>query len=165
MHATLTLRDYTPADADAVNTVAKAAWQQFQPAFKIDWEGFIHYAANTAALADELDLIIAESEGKLIGVIGYVRPQRPREDVFPPEWAVIRMLSVHPEARGQGTGRALTQECIARAKRDGASTIGLHTGPLFGTALDMYLRMGFRFQRALPDRRGNPVNLYAMAIA
>jgi ribosomal protein S18 acetylase RimI-like enzyme len=165
MPTTLTLRDYASQDADAVNAVARAAWQQFQPAFKIDWDGFINYAVNTAALADELDLIVAESEGKLIGVIGYVRPQRAREAVFPPEWAVIRMLSVHPEARGQGAGRALTQECIARARRDGASIIGLHTGPLFGTALDMYLRMGFTFQRALPERRGNPVNLYAMKIA
>lgn len=161
----LILRDYTAADASAVNTVAKAAWQQFEADFKIDWQGFINYAANTAALAEELDLIVAEADGKLIGVIGYVRPQRPREEVFPLDWAVIRMLSVHPEARGQGAGRALTLECIARAKRDGAHTIGLHTGPMFKTALDMYLRMGFAFQRALPERRGNPVALFAMDIA
>lgn len=160
----LTLRDYTPADAVAVNAVAKAAWQQFEPGFKTDWEGFISYAANTAALADELDLIVAEVDGKMIGVIGYVRPQRPRENVFPMDWAVIRMLSVHPDARGQGAGRALTLECVNRAKRDGAGIIGLHTGPMFSTALEMYLRMGFTLQRALPDRRGNPVNLYAMEI-
>lgn len=161
----LILRDFTATDTDAVNRVAQAAWMQFQPGFKQDWEGFITYAANTAALADELDLIVAELDGDIAGVIGYVRPQRPREAVFPPEWAVIRMLSVHPDARGQGIGSALTRECIARAKHDGASIIGLHTGPMFSTALEMYLRMGFVYQRALPDRRGNPVNLYAMEIA
>ena len=160
----LTLRDFAASDADAVNRAAKAAWMQFQPELKEDWEGFIGYAANTAALAGELDLIVAELDGSIAGVIGYVRPHRPREAVFPPEWAVIRMLSVDPAARGKGIGRALTQECIRRAKHDGASTIGLHTGPMFHTALDMYLRMGFAFVRALPDRRGRPVNLYAMAL-
>lgn len=160
----LTLRDFGTADTDAVNRIAKSAWMQFQPEFKQDWDGFITYAANTAALAQELDLIVAELDGNIAGVIGYVRPQRPREEVFPPEWAVIRMLSVAPEARGHGIGRALTQECIARAKRDGASIIGLHTGPMFRTALELYLCMGFTYQRALPDRRGHPVGLYAMAI-
>jgi len=162
--STLTLRDFTVADTEAVNRVSQSAWMQFQPEFKQDWEGFITYAANTAALADELDLIVAELDGNVAGVIGYVRPQRPREVVFPTEWAVIRMLSVSPDARGHGIGRALTQECIARAKRDGAAVIGLHTGPLFRIALDMYLRMGFTLQHALPDRRGMPVNLYAMTI-
>ena len=53
------------------------------------------------------------------------------------------MLVVDPEFRGKGIGRALSKECIARAKRDGSPIIALHTSPIMTVALPMYLRMGF----------------------
>jgi ribosomal protein S18 acetylase RimI-like enzyme len=117
----------------------------------------------TAALARNAELIICEDDNKRIaGSVAYVAPHAPKADFFDPEWAGIRMLVVDPAARGQGIGRALTEECIRRARRDGASVIALHTSPKMEVALAMYLRMGFRLERALEDRFGVPYNLYVL---
>ena len=72
------------------------------------------------------------------------------------------MLVVDPAARGRGLGRRLTEECVARARRDGGGVIALHTSPAMAAALDLYLKMGFELKRPLPDRFGVPYGLYLM---
>ena len=60
------------------------------------------------------------------------------------------MLVVDPDARGQGIGRRLTEECIARARRDKAPLIALHTTSIMTVAQPMYLRMGFELIHEAP---------------
>lgn len=163
MNNKLTIRDFVTTDYEAVNRVASTAWNQYAMDFK-DWDGLARFVANTASLAADAELIIAERDGEVVGVVGYVGPGRPRESVFPPDWGIVRMLSVLPSERGQGIGRLLTQACIVRAQQDGATIIGLHTSPVLRSALDLYLRMGFQFQKAIPDRRGAPYAVYALTI-
>ena len=67
------------------------------------------------------------------------------------------MLVVDPAARGRGLGRLLTEECIRRARRDGAGAIALHTSPIMQVALAMYLRLGFVLLRDAPPVFGVPV--------
>jgi len=161
MEDMITLRAYQPGDAEAVNHLASAAFSEYATAVN-DWAGLAEHAANTAALADDAELLLAEQGGRLVGCVGYICPGRPREMAFPADWAVLRMLSVLPSARGQGVGRLLTQACINRAQGDGAAILGLHTSPIFRSAINLYLRMGFQLQKALPDRGGTPCVLYAL---
>lgn len=65
------------------------------------------------------------------------------DGAWPDGWASIRLLGVSPQARGLGIGRALMQECLRRARADGAVTMGLHTTKLMDVARAMYLRLGF----------------------
>ena len=120
------------------------------------WPHTAQLLGSLAALGTELELIVGEVDGQLAGAVGYVAPFAPREAVFPPEWALVRLLSVAPAARGHGLGRRLTEACIVRARRDRAAAIGLHTSPVMQVALPLYLRLGFVFERALPDRNGVP---------
>jgi ribosomal protein S18 acetylase RimI-like enzyme len=53
------------------------------------------------------------------------------------------LLAVHPNARGLGIGKALTEECLSRARELGATTMGLHTTAVMDVARAMYQRMGF----------------------
>jgi ribosomal protein S18 acetylase RimI-like enzyme len=159
----VSIRDFVDADCEAVNRVASTAWSQYATDFK-EWDGLAKFVANTAALAADAELIVAVRGGEVVGVVGYVGPGRPRESVFPPEWAIIRMLSVLPSERGLGIGRMLSEACIVRARRDGADMVGLHTSPVLRSALDLYLRMGFQFQRAIPDRRGVAYAVYALGL-
>jgi ribosomal protein S18 acetylase RimI-like enzyme len=80
--------------------------------------------------------------------------------MFQQDWAIIRMLSVHPNARGLGVGRLLCAACIARAVSDGATVIALHTSPIMEHALKLYRRLGFAFHRELPDVMAVPYRLY-----
>lgn len=143
--------------------VALAAWAQFQAVFD-RWDALAGRLAGIASLATELELIVALQDGDLVGVVGYAPPGAPREPIFPPEWAIVRLLSVAPAARGRGVGRRLTEECIARARRDGAAAVGLHTSPAMEVALPLYERLGFVLERAIPDRFGVPYAIYRLAL-
>lgn len=158
------IRDFQPGDSAAVNQTALRAWEEYRRLFS-DSAQIFELLGGTANLAAEAELIVAESGSSIVGVVLYVAPGRPREAVFPAEWSIIRMLSVMPQARGRGIGRKLTEECIRRARRDGAQVIGLHTSPpAMGVALGLYGRIGFAFDRNIPDRHGVPYAIYRLAL-
>lgn len=143
------LRDFLPTDADAVVRVALAAFAQFEQHYS-DWPLFTVHVAKIAELAKAGEIIVAENDGQIIGAVAYVGPKQPKAEFFDPAWPVIRMLVVDPRARGKGTGRQLTEECIRRAERDQSPVIALHTTPIMTVALPMYLRMGFTRVREAP---------------
>ena len=58
--------------------------------------------------------------------------------------AVLRMLAVAPTARRRGTGRALTRECIRRAREMGLRRLILSTAPSMTRAHALYEQLGFR---------------------
>jgi GNAT superfamily N-acetyltransferase len=158
------IRTFCPEDAASVNRVTLAAWDQYREVFS-DWPRTADFFAKAADLHKEIELLVAEDDEEMLGVVGYVRPRLKREDIFDPAWAIIRMLSVHPLARGRGVGRQLSQACIDRARRDGAQTIGLHTSPVMSIALPMYLRMGFVHFRDIPNRNGLPYAVYTLSLS
>ena len=157
------LREFRADDAAAVNRVALAAWDQYREVFS-DWARSEAIFANVASLADKAELLVAEKEGSIVGCVLYVSPGREREDIYESTWSIIRALSVHPGARGQGIGRRLSEACIERARRDGAKVIGLHTSPVMRVALPLYLRLGFVHYRDIPDRNGLPYAVYTLRL-
>jgi ribosomal protein S18 acetylase RimI-like enzyme len=161
MRNSLLVRDAVPADDAAINCVATAAWHQYAAAFT-GWDELAAFVAKASALASECELIVAQQATAVVGMVGYMAPHRPREPIFPDAWAVIRMLSVHLKVRRRGIGAALMRECVERGIRDGATIIGLHTSAVMDSAVRLYRRLGFEFQRAIPDRRGAPYAIYAL---
>jgi ribosomal protein S18 acetylase RimI-like enzyme len=158
------IRSFRPADADAVNLIAVAAYQQYQNVF-IDWRESAVFFAETARLAGEVDLLVAEGAGnEILGSVGYVAPGRSREDMFEPDWAVIRRISVTPLAQGRGIGRRLTEECIGRARQDGAPVIALQTSTVMKAALAMYFALGFAHHQNTADCHGVPHAVYTLRL-
>jgi len=68
--------------------------------------------------------------------------------------AGIRLLAVTPAARGRGVGKALTRDCIERARALGRSSVVLHTTRAMETAWRMYEQLGFRWSPDLDFRQG-----------
>lgn len=153
------LRDFNPADKHAVNDLALAAFKQFQEKYS-DWKSFSRHIGEMASLSNSGELIVAVDGERIVGAVVYVGPHLPKGEYFSVEWPILRMLVVDPTYRGQGVGRALTEECIARAQRDGASVIALHTSPIMEVALPMYQRMGFMFEREVPPIYGVRYSTY-----
>jgi GNAT superfamily N-acetyltransferase len=56
----------------------------------------------------------------------------------------FRLLAVDPAARGQGIGKLLTRECIAKAKAAKAGQVIIHSTAAMQTAWKMYEGLGFR---------------------
>lgn len=157
---TLRLRDYAPPDATAVDALAVAA---FEHAYT-DWPGF-RDKLSISSLSAHGEIIVAEQGTRLLGAVAYIGPHQPKSAIFQPEWPIMRMLVVAPEARGLGVGRALAQACLERARRDGAAVFALHTSELMSVALPMYLRMGFELVRAAPMIHGVPYGIYTKPLA
>jgi GNAT superfamily N-acetyltransferase len=111
-------------------------------------------------LASVGELIVAEVDGALVGAVAYFASERPKPDFFDANWPIVRMLVVDPAFRGRGVGRALMEECLNRARRDGSAVLGLHASPIMTTALSMYRNMGFRLQRDAPAIHGVPSAVY-----
>jgi GNAT superfamily N-acetyltransferase len=140
--AEVRLRDYESVDAENLNRIAVSAFHQFRDHYE-DWPAMLAGLSKTSALSANGEIIIAELEDKFAGAVAYFGPNSQKASFFNQRWPIIRMLVVDPAFRGKGIGRVLSNECIARAKRDGSPLIALHTSPIMSIALPMYLKMGF----------------------
>lgn len=148
--AALTIRDTRAEEVDEVIGVLHLAYQEhipspLQEAHAQAWSGYWQDIGDVRARLPCTELIVAELAGWIVGTITfYPDGTRAEGDGWPAGWAGIRLLGVLPEARGQGIGRALTEECLHRARQHGTSLIGLHTNQWMRVAQGMYQRMGFQ---------------------
>lgn len=154
------LRTYQPSDAPAVNALVQRAFVSLEPHIP-DWTGFAKGLGALVDLADRSQIILAEDAGELVGVVGYVGPGQSKKAFFKPEWPIVRMLSVAPEARGHGIGRLLVLDCIQRARADHAPLLALHTSHVMRDALELYASLGFEWVQELPPMYGMSYGLYA----
>src|SRR5690606_22036723 len=99
------------------------------------------------ALDDEpVERIVAERDG---GLVGSVLLFPPALDAYGGAveaeiaWPEVRLLAVAPAERGRGVGTALVRECARRARRAGATALGLHTSGSMRIAIHLYERLGF----------------------
>ena len=158
------IRPYTKNDEEQLNSVAVEAFLQFKDDYS-DWNAIQAVVSDISALNDDAEVIVAEESGKIIGGVAFVPPRDDSRGHFEQSWASIRMLVVSPSQRGRGIGRKLTEECIKRASKVGASFIGLHTSPIMDVALSMYLRMGFVKVRDIDPILGVEYAIYKLDIS
>lgn len=140
------IRDAVPTEFDLISALMVRANEQYsEMATNPAWRFYLDDAGSVADHAPSLTVIVAERSGSLVGSVSYSAPHDPPEgkQSLPADWAVIRLLAVDPSARGMGIGRALSLECLARARQDGAATVGLTTHERMAAAKSMYEDMGF----------------------
>ncbi|XSC45090.1 GNAT family N-acetyltransferase [Bradyrhizobium sp. RDT10] len=161
--AEIRLRDYESTDAETLNRIAVSAFDQFRHHYE-DWPAMLAGLSKTSALSATGEIIIAELQGKFAGAVAYFGPNSQKAAFFDQRWSIIRMLVVDPGFRGKGIGRALSDECVARAERDGSPIIALHTSPIMSVALPMYLKMGFVKAYDAPPIFGVAYAVYTKAL-
>lgn len=156
---TAVLREYAASDQARVDQLALEAWEQYRGHYS-DWPALRRRIGAMSELAASGEIIVADIAGRIEGAVAYLGPGKPKSDIFLPEWPIMRMLVVAPNARGHGVGHDLALECMRRARRDQAPVFALHTSPIMTVALAMYLRMGFRHHGPAPMMGGVPYAIY-----
>ena len=154
----LVLRDSTAADVPACAEVYREAVRNGTGTFELDEPDDAEMGRRRdAILAQGLPWLVAERGGQLLGY-AYANQFRPRRAY---RFCVEDSIYLAPAARGQGAGRLLLAELVARCERLGirqmlavigdsgnAASIGLHAA--FGfTHVGTLTAVGRKFDRWL----------------
>ncbi len=144
MH-TIQIRDARPSDREAIEAVTLLAYQEYSLLMPNHWDAYRESIVATLADVRPAQQIVAEQQDRIIAtVLLYpvglgVTAAAETPDTAPE----VRLLAVHPEARGSGVGAALMNECIRRARQSGATALHLHTSDVMRAGIRLYERMGF----------------------
>lgn len=140
----LTIRPAAPAELPAVRRLVEAAYAEFEPYLTpANWTRMTGNIARVVDAGGPGELLVARVGDQLAGTVTYLPPGPKDYHRVPQDWAVIRVLGVDPAVRGHGVARALTDECLARARADCAPAAGLHTAEMMTAARTLYQRAGF----------------------
>lgn len=141
------IRDARDDEREVMQSVTVAAYEEYAAVMsKPFWEEYRQHILMTLGKVESAERVVAEREGIVIGSvllypsIAGIYPAPIRVDT---DWPEVRLLAVAPEARGQGVGTALMDECEQRARSAGATILGLHTADMMQAAMRMYERRGF----------------------
>jgi ribosomal protein S18 acetylase RimI-like enzyme len=142
----LHIRDARADERAAIRELALAAYAEFATIMTPPAWAALRQALLAGLEAEgAVERIVAEQDGVLVGSVLLYSPTTNAYGtaVAQAGWPELRLLAVAPAARGQGVGRALVEECMRRARRAGASALGLHTSESLRAAIHMYEGMGF----------------------
>ncbi len=141
--AAIVLRTHCPGDMGRVVQLEGAGYVE-QFGWDHTFEALV--ARIVADFLDQFDAArdrcwIAEANGQHAGHVFLVRhPDQP-------DTAKLRLLYVHPAARGMGLGARLVAECIRFGRDAGYKTITLWTQSILTAAHRIYQAAGFRLVR------------------
>lgn len=142
----LVIRDARPEDHDGIRAITLGAYEQYATVMDpAAWAGLSAAIHNALQVREGPEWIVAERGGRLLGSVMLYPPDADAYNgaAGPARWPELRLLAVAPQARGAGIGQALVNECVRRARRMGATELGLHTSRSMEAAIRMYRRMGF----------------------
>jgi len=107
-------------------------------------DGYATELADVARRAREAVVLVGLVDGELAGCVTYVPDAAsPWAEGLRPGEAGIRMLAVHPAARGRGLGTALVEACLGRARAAGRHAVFLYSTPWMKAAHRIYVKAGF----------------------
>jgi ribosomal protein S18 acetylase RimI-like enzyme len=137
------VRDAVPAEYDQIGAITLAAYQS--DGLISDDSEYVGELTDAARRGTDAELITAvdADTGAVLGSVTFCLAGTGFAQIAQPGEAEFRMLSVAPAARGRGTGEALVQECLNRAKERGCTALVLLTRPQMRTAHRIYDRLGF----------------------
>lgn len=144
----IVIKELLEEEKEAVRQLLVESYQQYKNEYKNArvWE---EYLTNIKASVDNPEvekILIAKSNDYILGTLQLFLSsekayQRPDLQIFSP---IIRLLAIHPEARGRGIAQELLKAGLQFAKSQGANKLYLHTGDKMQKAIRLYEWFGFK---------------------
>jgi GNAT superfamily N-acetyltransferase len=142
----MTVREAQPGERHEVRELLTAAYGQYAAAVgeRALFQRYFDDVTDVDHVGEATRLVV-ESDGRIAGTaLLYAPDQVPELPFFPPDWAWVRAVGVHPELRRGGIARLLMAECLHRASAGGAAALSLHTMTFMADAIRLYERLGYR---------------------
>lgn len=133
----ITLRTYSPADADAVIAVNARAFAHHPEQGAMDRADFDR--RTSSAWFDPEGLFIAERDGQIIGFHWTKIEDSPEEGAS----GEVYVVGIDPDAQGGGLGTALTARGLRHMYEQGLSVVDLYVEGDNAPALKVYRNLGF----------------------
>ncbi|WP_146553841.1 GNAT family N-acetyltransferase [Rummeliibacillus sp. SL167] len=149
MENIITISNLSEEEKDATREVLLSSYQQYKNSYKTI-EEFNEYMSHIEVSLDNpyIDrvLVAKDNDNQILGTLQiYLNSEdaygRSEPTIHAP---IVRLLGVHPAARGKGIARKLLQESIDYAKQKGSPSLYLHTGEIMKDAIRLYERFGFK---------------------
>jgi ribosomal protein S18 acetylase RimI-like enzyme len=151
---TVEIREARPEELAEAGAATAEAYREFAGG-GADWAEYLDEIADVTERAKRTTIVIAVDDGRVIGSATLELDGRTDADARPldADEAHIRMLGVHPDARGSGVATRIMAECEDRARRAGRSRMTLHTAQNMRAARRMYESLGYERSedRVFPD--------------
>lgn len=152
---TIEVREARADEHARAGAVTADAYREFLAAGSSGWSDYLEEIADVGGRATRTTIVIALTEGRIVGSATLELGERTDQEhgVLEPHEAHIRMLGVHPDARGSGVGRALMAGCEERATAAGKTLMTLNTVERMVAAQRMYEALGYHREedRVFPD--------------
>jgi ribosomal protein S18 acetylase RimI-like enzyme len=156
------VRNAKPSEFEEIGQLMKDVYSQLE-GFPKQTEQPEYYLmlANVGSLTlrPQTELLVAiEPEGKIAGAVVYFGDMKQYGSggtaTLEHQAAGFRLLAVNSRYRGQGIGKMLTYECIAKAKSQKRAQMIIHTTMAMQTAWKMYEKIGFKRSEDLDFMQG-----------
>lgn len=140
---TIEIREARPEEYEETGVMTANAYKEFFS--DGGHHPYLEEIADVAGRAPRTTILVAVEGDRIIGSATLELDDRTSDEVGPlaPDEAHIRMLGVHPEARGAGVGKLLMAECEERARRTGRTRMTLNTTTFMRAARAMYASLGY----------------------
>lgn len=161
----MTYREAAVHDLDQLQQLAVVSYGTYKnvldPEHWLKLEHFLHDRQKFNDLLQQSTCMVCVDVDKIVGMAFVILSGHPW-DIFPANWAYIRMVGVSPHYQGKGIARALTQKCIDFARQNKEVTVALHTSEFMDAARHVYEKLGFTVLREIEPRFGKRYWLYTL---
>lgn len=144
----MVIREIQEGDRENVQQLLIDSYKQYESDFN-DSQIWLDYLDNikTSVYNKQVDKIfVAESDGEILGSLQLFQSSekaynRPELQIHSP---IVRLLGVHPKARGRGVAKALLKASVEYARSQGATELYLHSSDRMEQAIKLYKWLGFK---------------------
>ena len=167
MKEAFTFRNGNSDDIDQIKKLTLFAYMQFRNVISDEnawvWEESLGNEMTYTELFHIATCFVSEYKGKIVGS-AFLIPHGNPYKWFQSDWAYIRLVAVHPDCKGKGIGKQLTQLCIDASRSASEKTIALHTSEFQNAARHIYESVGFTKLMDLELMYGKQYYLYTLRL-
>lgn len=135
-------------DRESVRRVLIESYQQYEHDYDNPqvWKDYLAEITGSIDNPRVDKILVAKKNQEVLGTLQLFRSSkqaygRPELEIFSP---IIRLLGVHPEARGLGVAQELLKASVNYTKEKGSKSLYLHSSDRMHRAIRLYEWFGFK---------------------